>query len=92
MIIDLSIPLENDVPATDQTVYRINSVTKAFTATLILQLAENGTLRLDDAERAALAVLANQRDGLRKVRIVHGGHGDQELVDEVWRHVATVSR
>ncbi|MGE5185547.1 MAG: serine hydrolase domain-containing protein [Acidobacteriota bacterium] len=40
--------LDNDVAATEQTVYRINSITKAFTATLILQLAEAGKLRLED--------------------------------------------
>ena len=40
--------LENDVGATDTTVYRINSITKAMTATVILRLAELGKLRIDD--------------------------------------------
>jgi D-alanyl-D-alanine carboxypeptidase len=40
--------LENDVAATEHTVYRINSITKAFVAALILQLAEAGKLRLED--------------------------------------------
>lgn len=44
-----SAELDNDVPASEHTVYRINSITKAFTAALILQLAEAGKLRLDDA-------------------------------------------
>ncbi len=40
--------LENEVPASAATVYRINSITKAFTAAAILQLAEAGKLRLQD--------------------------------------------
>ena len=40
--------LENRVPATVQTVYRIGSITKQFTALAILQLAEQGRLSLDD--------------------------------------------
>jgi len=40
--------LENRVPATERTVYRIGSLTKQFTALAILQLAEQGRLTLDD--------------------------------------------
>jgi CubicO group peptidase (beta-lactamase class C family) len=40
--------LENDVPATAHTVYRIGSITKQFTAVAILQLMEQGKLSLDD--------------------------------------------
>ncbi|MEJ7812096.1 MAG: serine hydrolase domain-containing protein [Gemmatimonadaceae bacterium] len=40
--------LENDVAATPRTVYRIGSITKQFTASAILQLAEQGKLSLDD--------------------------------------------
>jgi D-alanyl-D-alanine carboxypeptidase len=40
--------LENDIPATAQTVYRIGSITKQFTAVAILQLMEQGKLSLDD--------------------------------------------
>ena len=41
--------LENDVPATAQTVYRIGSITKQFTALAILELRERGLVSLDDA-------------------------------------------
>jgi CubicO group peptidase (beta-lactamase class C family) len=40
--------LENDVPATAQTVYRIGSVTKQFTSAAIMRLVEQGKLSLDD--------------------------------------------
>lgn len=39
--------LEHDVPATAETVYRIGSVTKQFTAAAILQLEEAGLLEVD---------------------------------------------
>ncbi len=42
-----SADLENDVPATADTVYRIGSVTKQFTAAATLLLVEEGALDLD---------------------------------------------
>lgn len=46
--------LELDVPATPQTVYRLASVTKQFTAAAILRHAERGDLKLDDDLRKYL--------------------------------------
>ncbi len=40
--------LENEVKATEHTVYRIGSMTKQFTALAIVQLVERGSLKLDD--------------------------------------------
>jgi CubicO group peptidase (beta-lactamase class C family) len=40
--------LENKIPATPYTAYRIASITKLFTATAILQLRDAGKLQLDD--------------------------------------------
>ena len=40
--------LENDVRATEHTVYRIGSITKQFTAASIMKLVEAGELSLDD--------------------------------------------
>jgi CubicO group peptidase (beta-lactamase class C family) len=43
--------VELNVPATKDTVFEIGSITKQFTATLILQLAEDNKLKLDDKIR-----------------------------------------
>jgi CubicO group peptidase (beta-lactamase class C family) len=40
--------IENGVPATSRTVYRIGSVTKQFTAAAIMQLVDEGRISLDD--------------------------------------------
>ncbi len=40
--------LEHSVPATAETIYRLGSITKQFTAVLILQLVEEGKLKLED--------------------------------------------
>jgi CubicO group peptidase (beta-lactamase class C family) len=40
--------VENDVPATAQTVYRIGSVTKQFTSVAVMQLVQQGKLSMDD--------------------------------------------
>jgi D-alanyl-D-alanine carboxypeptidase len=41
--------VENDVPATPHTVYRIGSITKQFTSSAVMQLVEAGRVRLDDS-------------------------------------------
>ena len=40
--------IENDIPATAQTVFRIGSVTKQFTSAAIMRLVEQGKVSLDD--------------------------------------------
>jgi CubicO group peptidase (beta-lactamase class C family) len=45
-----------DTPLTDQTQFRIGSVTKTFTAALVMQLRDQGLLALDDPIRAHLDV------------------------------------
>ncbi len=40
--------LEYDIKATDQTIFSINSITKAFTGVAIMQLAEEGKLKITD--------------------------------------------
>jgi D-alanyl-D-alanine carboxypeptidase len=46
--------LENQVPATSKTVYEIGSVTKQFTATLVMKLVEEGKVKLDESIRTYL--------------------------------------
>jgi CubicO group peptidase (beta-lactamase class C family) len=46
--------LEHDVPVTPQTVFRLASVTKLFTATAMLMLVDEGKLALDDDLRKHL--------------------------------------
>ena len=43
-----SADLENEVPATAATVYRIGSITKQFTSSAVMQLVEQGKVGLDD--------------------------------------------
>jgi len=40
--------LENAIPATDESIFSINSITKAFTGVAIMQLAEEGKLKITD--------------------------------------------
>lgn len=69
--------IENDVPATAETVYRIGSVTKQFTSAAIMRLAEQGKLSLDDTlqkflpnfpsqgNRVTIRHLLNHTSGIR---------------------------
>jgi D-alanyl-D-alanine carboxypeptidase len=58
--------LENSVPATAETVYRLGSITKQFTALAILQLAEQGKLSVDDE---LTKFLPDYPTGARKVTV-----------------------
>jgi CubicO group peptidase (beta-lactamase class C family) len=40
--------IENNIPLTDNSIFRIASISKSFTATSIMQLVEEGKLSLDD--------------------------------------------
>jgi len=46
--------LENNIPATPETVYRAGSIAKVFTAAAIMQLAEQGKIAIDQPLAAAL--------------------------------------
>lgn len=52
--------LENDVPATAETVFRIGSVTKQFTSAAIMRLVEQGKLSLDDTLQKFLPTFPTQ--------------------------------
>lgn len=52
--------LENDVPASAETVYRIGSITKQFTSAAIMRLVEQGKLALDDTLQRFLPTYPTQ--------------------------------
>lgn len=60
--------VEADVPLDTSHLFRIASHSKTFTATAILQLAEAGRLRLDDAAATHVAALAGSAAGASTVR------------------------
>ena len=79
--------VENEVPATAQTVYRIGSVTKQFTSVAAMQLVEQGKLSLDDditkyvpnaptrGRRILVRHLLNHTSGIPSYTDVGGGFG-----------------
>lgn len=50
---------DNDIIADTNTIYRIGSITKTFTATLLMQLVEEGKLKLDDPVENYLPEIKN---------------------------------
>ncbi len=56
--------LERRVAVTPRTVFEIGSITKQFTATAVVQLAERGRLRLDDSIAQYLPALAARARGV----------------------------
>jgi CubicO group peptidase (beta-lactamase class C family) len=53
--------IEKKVPATTQTMFRIASMSKSFTAMAILKLRDEGKLKLDDAVEKYIPELKGQR-------------------------------
>jgi CubicO group peptidase (beta-lactamase class C family) len=66
--------IENDVPMTTDHLFRIASHSKTFTGVAIMQLVEQGKLRLDDEARAHVPELADASMGTVTVRemLSHG--------------------
>ncbi len=78
--------VENEVPMTASSMLRIGSVTKQYTAALILKLAEEGKLSLDDA----LTTYVDYPVGHREVTIRHllnhtSGIPSYTGLDEFWK-------
>lgn len=68
---------DENVPAKPDTLYCIGSITKTFTATLLVQLRDQGVVRLDDAAKKYLAA---------NVRLPSDPRGAPEIT---LRHLAT---
>lgn len=62
--------LENQVPATAETVYVIASVTKLLTGATVMTLVEDGRLRLDDYLTTLLPAFPNPEQG-RQITLRH---------------------
>lgn len=54
--------MEKEVPADTNNIYRIGSITKTFTATLLMQLVEEGKIKLDDPVESYLPEIKNLKD------------------------------
>ncbi|SBT64934.1 CubicO group peptidase, beta-lactamase class C family [Micromonospora sediminicola] len=93
----------NDTPLDAETVFRIGSVTKTFTATLVLQCRDDGLLDLDDPIGRHLDLAAHSELTVRRLLSHTAGlqrepHGDvwdslrAPAVDELLADLARVER
>ena len=69
--------VEHNAPVTEQTVFRIGSITKEFTAAAILLLIEEGKVRLDDP--------------LSKFLSEYPGPGAQATVEQLLQHTSGIA-
>lgn len=68
--------LENKVPATAESQYRLASVTKTFTGTAILQLVERGKMKLDGEIQTYVPYYPKQQTPVTvRQLLVHTGGG-----------------
>ena len=83
--------LENDVPLTEQHLFRIASHSKTFTATAVLQLVEQGRLRLDDKAEQHVTEIVGTPLGQRTVRelLAHAGGVTRDGLDADWWQLFT---
>ncbi|TCO38683.1 CubicO group peptidase (beta-lactamase class C family) [Kribbella antiqua] len=70
-----SADVENDVPLTEQHLFQLASHSKTFTATAVMQLVEQGRLRLDDEVGQHVTEIAGTPVGKRTLRdvLAHAG-------------------
>jgi len=94
--------LENNIPATPESIFSINSITKAFTGVAIMQLAEAGKLKVTDAlgkhlnalpkewQQITLQQVLSHVSGLPDMDDADGlimGKGDEQLaMAEIMKH------
>jgi CubicO group peptidase (beta-lactamase class C family) len=78
--------LENDVPATPATVYRIGSITKQFTAAAVMRLVEQGSVRLGDSIGKYLPSLPKAWRGVKVRQLLNHTSGIPSYTDlgESW--------
>ena len=66
-----SADLMDDIPMSPESAFRIGSITKMFTATVIVQLAEDGVLTLDDPLALWLPEVADQLPYGKQITLRH---------------------
>ncbi|MGW5192372.1 serine hydrolase domain-containing protein [Kribbella sp. NPDC004138] len=78
--------VENDVPLTEQHLFRIASHSKTFTGTAVLQLVEQGRLRLDDKAEQHVTEIVGTPLGQRTVRelLAHASGVTRDGLDADW--------
>ncbi|HET6988985.1 MAG TPA: serine hydrolase domain-containing protein [Kribbella sp.] len=83
--------VENAVPLTEQHLFRIASHSKTFTATAVLQLVEQGRLRLDDKASQHVTEIVGTPLGERTIRelLAHAGGVTRDSLDPDWWQLAT---
>ena len=83
--------LENDVPLTDQHLFRIASHSKTFTGTAVFQLVEQGRLRLDDKVSQHVTEIVGTPVGERTVRelLAHAGGVTRDSLNANWWQLST---
>jgi CubicO group peptidase (beta-lactamase class C family) len=67
--------VENDVPASAKTVYRIGSITKQFTSAAIMRLVDDGKLSLDDTLGRMLPSVTSAWRGVTLRRLLNHTSG-----------------
>ncbi|RWY53848.1 serine hydrolase [Mucilaginibacter gilvus] len=74
--------LENNIPATDQSIFSINSITKAFTGVAIMQLAEEGKLKTTDRLSVYLDSLPDAWQKITLQQVLTHTSGLPDILDE----------
>lgn len=96
--------IENNVPVTDQTIFRIGSLTKQFTAAAVLVLVERGELSLDDhvskylpefpgADTVTIRQLLNHTSGIHEfvdLDFIAGPGRTEYSTDALLDHIASL--
>ena len=84
--------LEHKIPLTPDSVFRIGSISKQFTAMAILILEEKGALSLDDAIGKYIPDLIEYKENVTVRHLIHhySGLGDYEYSDYPGRFINSV--
>ncbi|HVT12890.1 MAG TPA: serine hydrolase [Fimbriimonadaceae bacterium] len=80
--------LENRVPATPDTVYEIGSITKPFTAAVVLQLVQEGKMKLDSRVRDTMPELPEGWKEITVRQLLTHTSGIPSYTDspDFWKH------